>query len=226
MGPGGHVPPKICNSGLVPPPPPHSLCPISKDAHLRSISQTVPKNAKYTSPLIQNEVIQVMAEMVQEVIVNECKNSDIGAYCIKCDETRDAVNIVDMSVVLRYVLEGVAKERLLSLAEMEAVDAESIKTALLCELQHHSLDPVRILTQCYDGASVMSGAKGGVQKLVQDAIGKQIPYVYIASITSCTRLSRMQWRVSQRLEISLLYANSCTSFLRDSLHPTFMKARR
>ena len=48
---------------------------MSKDAHLRSISQTVPKNAKYTSPLIQNDVM-VMAEMVQEVIVNECKNSD------------------------------------------------------------------------------------------------------------------------------------------------------
>jgi len=50
-----------------------------------------------------------MAEMVQEVIVRECKNSDIGAYCIKCDETHDAFNVEDMPIVLRYVINGVAK---------------------------------------------------------------------------------------------------------------------
>jgi len=131
------------------------------------------KNAKYTSPDIQNEVMNIMARMIQEVIVKECTESDIGRFCIKCDETRDATNIEDMSVVLRYVKDGVPVERLLSVVDMKAVDANSIE-----ELKSHSVDPARILSQCYDGASVMSGSKGGVQKLLQEKLGKAIPYVH------------------------------------------------
>ena len=151
---------------------------MQKDARLHSIAKSMPKNAKYTSPDIQNEVINIMARMVQEVIVKECTVSDIGRFCIKCDETRDATNIEDMSVVLRYVKEGVTVERLLSVVDMKAVDANSITEAIIQELKSHSLDPARILSQCYDGASVMSGSKGGVQKLLQEKLGKAIPYVH------------------------------------------------
>lgn len=104
-------------------------------------------------------------------------------YCITCDQSRDAVNIEDMSVVLRYVINGVANKRLLSLVEIAATDAEYVTAAILRGLQGKSLDPagILILSQCYDGASVMSGVKCGVQKLIQDAIGKQIPYVHCFS---------------------------------------------
>ena len=166
-----------------------------------------------------------MAEMVQEVIVSECKNSDIGLYYIKCDETRDAINIEDMSVILRDVINGVANERLLSLVEMEAVGDESITTAILQELQGHSLDPAGILSQCYDGASVMSGVKGGVQMLLQYAIGSRFHRSIVLAI-NCIWLSCMQWRLSQRLGTSLHYNSSCTSFSRDSLLQTSLKVRR
>ena len=35
-----------------------------------------------------------------------------------------------------------------------------------------------MLAQCYDGASVMSGKNGGVQKIMQERLGKEIPYVH------------------------------------------------
>ena len=85
----------------------------------------MPKNAKYKSVVIQNQAIHVMATMAQEAIINECQKSDMGMYSIKCDETGDANNTENMSLVLRYVKNGVAIERLLSIymVEMKAVDA-------------------------------------------------------------------------------------------------------
>ena len=49
---------------------------------------------------------------------------------------------------------------------------------LLEHLDTVNLKPANILSQCYDGASVMSGKHGGVQKKLQEKIGKHIPYVH------------------------------------------------
>lgn len=151
---------------------------MSKDDKLRKISLTMPQNAKYMSPLIQNEVIDLLAKMVQDAIVCECKNSDIEWYSIKCDETRDSCNVEDMSIVIRYVINGKPVEHMIAMIKVAEVDANSLTQSLLGELQKLDLDPAHILSQCYDGASVMSGAKGGVQKIVQGRLKRIIPYVH------------------------------------------------
>jgi len=151
---------------------------LQKDEKLRSIAYSMPKNAKYTSPEIQNEVIDMLSTMVQGKIVDEFRKCDIQQFCLKCDETRDASNIEDMSVVLRYVSNGKPIEHLLSMVQLTAVDAKSITKAIIDELQVHGIDPRSIVSQCFDGASVMSGCRGGVQKLLQDQTRRTIPYVH------------------------------------------------
>jgi hypothetical protein len=151
---------------------------LMKDNKLRSIAQSMPKNAKYTSPEMQNEIIDVLREMVQAKITDEYQQSDIGQFCLKCDETRDASNVEDMSVVIRFVSNGQPIERLLSMVQLTAVDAKSITKAILEELQAQRIDSHTILSQCFDGASVLSGCKGGVQRCLQAEIGRQIPYVH------------------------------------------------
>ena len=79
---------------------------MSKGSHLQCIVQSMPNKAKYTSSEIQNEVIHVIAKMVQEAITDECQISDLGIYSIKCDETCDANNIENISLVLRYMKSG------------------------------------------------------------------------------------------------------------------------
>ena len=151
---------------------------MKNDSHLRTVANAMPKNAKYTSPEIQNEVIQLLASMVKEKIVTDCLESDIGMFCVKCDETRDRCNVENMSIVLRFVKQGVAYERLLSIINLKEVDAHGIMKAILKELRDSNLDPSKILSQCFDGAAVMSGAKGGVQKLLQLELQKVIPYIH------------------------------------------------
>ena len=151
---------------------------MKKDPHLRVVANAMPNNAKYTSPDIQNEVIQILASMVKEKIVTDCLESDVGLFCLKCDETRDRCNVENMSIVIRFVKQGVVYERLLSIVDLKEVDAHGITTAILKELRDSNIDPSNILSQCFDGAAVMSGAKGGVQKLLQLELQKEIPYVH------------------------------------------------
>ena len=49
-----------------------------------------------TKFVIEIEVIDLMARMVQDAVVQECQGSVVKWYSIKCDETRDSYNVVDM----------------------------------------------------------------------------------------------------------------------------------
>jgi hypothetical protein len=151
---------------------------VKKDDKLRAILPSIPENAKYTSPEIQNEIIETMSDMVLKQIVADVKASDAGCFTIKCDGTRDKNNIEEMSLAVRYVRNADAKERLLEMTQLLKLDATYIADTVVKRLENIGLDPNSILSQCYDGASVMSGRLGGVQVKLQEQIGKVIPYVH------------------------------------------------
>lgn len=56
-------------------------------------------NAKYTSKIIQNEVLDCLAEMVRTEITEEVKNSEV--FSIMADETKDLKKKEQISLVLR-----------------------------------------------------------------------------------------------------------------------------
>ena len=64
------------------------------------------------------------------------------------------------------------------MATTQVGDAATLTDTILEELAKVGLNSDKILSQCYDGASVMSGKHGGVQKLLQDKLGRDIPYVH------------------------------------------------
>lgn len=45
-------------------------------------------------------------------------------------------------------------------------------------LKSSNINPDYMLSQCYDGASIMSGSKGGVQALIQKELNIKIPCVH------------------------------------------------
>jgi len=85
--------------------------------------ETQHKNAKYTSTDIHNEVIERLSTMIQKKIVDDYKKRDIQQFCLKCDETRDASNVEDMSVVPRFVLKVKLIEHILSMVQLTLADA-------------------------------------------------------------------------------------------------------
>lgn len=151
---------------------------LSKDTKLRDIAKSIPQNATYTSAMFQNEVIELMSSMVREAIVVNINAADIPFFTLKSDGTRDPTNTENVSVVIRYIKDAAAKEDLLALATSDKLDAESMCNTILKTVSDSGLPIANILAQCYDGASVMSGKRGGVQSLVSKILDKYVPYVH------------------------------------------------
>ena len=126
-----------------------------------------PHNATYTSPEIQNLLLNVMASMVRRQICSAVQCS--GPFSLLADECKDVSKKEQMSIVLRYVdnRSGDIHERFLKYVEATSLSAESLSTYLLDTLREFQLDPKQIVSQGYDGASLMSGRCSGVQERIR-----------------------------------------------------------
>ena len=118
-----------------------------------------------------------MSTLVTEHIVEEVGDE---FYSIKVDGTRDPTGRENISIVLRFIDAHTSeiRERLLTIATAEEGDAKTLTQTVISELTKAGLSTDKILSQVYDGASVMSGKHGGVQKLLQEELKREIPYVH------------------------------------------------
>ena len=143
-----------------------------------------PKNATYTLPGIQNEILRTMAGMVQAEIcaaVNEA-----GVFSILADESKDCCKVEQLAIVLRYVDDfAVQNERFLTYVEVKSLSAEGLASDILKTLRQHKLDPSAIVSQGYNGASVMSGPCLGVQERIKEAAPMAI---YVHCYAHCLNL--------------------------------------
>ena len=80
------------------------------------------------------------------------------------DEVTDSTNKEELSIALRYILDGTIKEVFM---EVERITGAVLAQAILHWLTAHGLSPLDMRGQCYDGASNMSGARSGCMSLVQ-----------------------------------------------------------
>ena len=128
-----------------------------------------PKNEKYTSSSIQNEMIETLSHMVLDEIVENVQRARF--FTIQADETKDVRRTEQLSVVIRFFAEEskTIQECFLTFIPMEALNAESISKAILGKLEQMGLDYKGCLVGMgFHGASVMSGKLGGVQKLIRN----------------------------------------------------------
>lgn len=154
---------------------------MQKDSKLAECAKLIPANATYLSPQIQNDIIEIMAKMVRLDIVQDVKAADIPWYTILEDGTRDKNNRENIAIGVGYIKNGKAHESILGIKSVEKLDAETFANLTLDFLQECGLDHFNILSQCYDGASVMSGHKGGVQALIQKKLNREIPYIHCSN---------------------------------------------
>ena len=82
-------------------------------------------------------------------------------------------------IVVCYVTpQGDVKEHALDLKYAENRSAEGLLEILLQSLKKEEVNVGGIAAQCYDGANVMSGAHGGMQKLLSDHCKRVIIYIH------------------------------------------------
>ena len=141
-----------------------------------------PKNATYTSPEIQNSILHIMADILQQKISLAAR-----VYSILADETKDCSKVEQLAIVLRYVEVSTAcvHEHFLTYVKAESLNAEGLSSYILETLQKFGLDPKNIVSQGYDGASVMSGHCSGVQQHIKTVAPMA---VYVHCYAHCLNL--------------------------------------
>ena len=82
------------------------------------------KNATYLGHGTQNEMLDCLAEMVRNSIINEVAQSE--AFSIMVDETKDISKKEQMSFVIRYYYNGSILESFLAFEAPERLDAASL----------------------------------------------------------------------------------------------------
>ena len=108
-----------------------------------------------------------MGKMIRGTICEQVRQS--GYFSLMADETKDVRKQEQLSVVVRYVdKEGIVNERFLTFVQATSLNAESLSGYLLKVLEDNELDPACIVSQGYDGASVMSGNCSGVQQQIKE----------------------------------------------------------
>ena len=125
------------------------------------------KENVYTSPDIQNEIVKVMALQVLREITVDLQTSPF--LTIMADETTDATNKEQVTLVLRWVTEELeVHEEFLGLYQVERIDSSTLTAVIKDVLMRANISLHKLRGQCYDGASSMSGSKSGVAKQICD----------------------------------------------------------
>ena len=71
------------------------------DLILRDHLANAPRNAMYTSPDIQNQILDILGDHVREKILLKVRQAQ--AFTLIADEVTDCANKEQLSLVLRYV---------------------------------------------------------------------------------------------------------------------------
>ena len=138
---------------------------------------TAARNATYTSSVIQNEIIAVLADHIRDQIIAKVRAA--RWFTVVADEVTDAANEEQLNLVLRYVDpdELIVREELVGLFEC---DTGITGRHLADKILSYDLDPIDLRGQAYDGAGNMAGSINGTAALIT----AQYPLVLYLHCTS------------------------------------------
>ena len=90
------------------------------------------------------------------------------------DETKDVSKTEQLSVIVRFYLNGKVHERFLGFRPANLLDATSLLTYIKETLSKCSINMQNCIAQTYDGANVMKGSVSGVQTLFRKDVPQAI----------------------------------------------------
>lgn len=122
----------------------------------------MPLNATYNSPKIQNELINTIFDSLRESIVVDLNNSSFLTLMVDGTNDRNGDEII--SIGFRYIKDGVSFETLLCFEKADNRSAQGLFNVIIKRIEELRLEiKEKLISQCYDSASVNSGRLGGLK---------------------------------------------------------------
>jgi hypothetical protein len=132
------------------------------------------RRAMYTSPDIQNEIMNILGNQIRTAIVANCNKSK--SFALITDETTDKSTREQLSVCLRYLVrdpvsqEISIKEDFLDFVLATSTTGEHLAELLIETLQGAGINIANMRGQGYDGAANMAGKINGVQARIRQTV--------------------------------------------------------
>ncbi|CAC5399410.1 unnamed protein product [Mytilus coruscus] len=125
---------------------------------------------KYTSPDIQNELIELCADQIISTLVQDCNDSKYFGFM--SDEATDCSTKEQASICVRFFDKTTKsiREEFLGFAEASRTTGEALAELFLEQLELKGIDVDHMRAQGYDGAANMSGIHKGVQSRIKERI--------------------------------------------------------
>ncbi|XP_029340930.1 zinc finger MYM-type protein 1-like [Acyrthosiphon pisum] len=184
---------------------------------LKKYLETCSSNAMYTSPLIQNEIINIFGELIQSDIIKKISKSNY--FSVLADETTDIAQIEQFSICIRYFEEElvILREDFLTFVPVHDVTGHGLATVLLNTLKELGLDLDKLRGQGYDGAATMSGNFRGVQAIVKNSYPKAL---YTHCVSHSLNLCLSDAAKTQAIRNSFSIISDCCAFFHSSAKRT------
>ncbi|XP_050063271.1 52 kDa repressor of the inhibitor of the protein kinase-like [Aphis gossypii] len=175
------------------------------------LSQTSDSRSMFTSPIIQNKIIDLCGIFIQENVVNRIKNA--GFFTILADETQDISRYEQLALCIRYVDDSSAdglfiREDFLEFVHIKNVTASALATTIIQCIITLGLDMEMLVGQGYDGAAVMSGQFRGVRTIISEKYPKA-QFIHCAAHT-------LNLVLSHSCEISMI--RNCIGTIKTVIH--------
>jgi hypothetical protein len=135
-------------------------------AHIKNYGNKGRGSVSYISKTICEELIGIMSLKVFDHIVNEIIKSKY--FVIVVDSTPDLAHIDQLSIIIRYCLNGTVHERFLGFVSFHSHTGEALATTVLEFLKRSGIDIANCRAQTYDNAANMSGKYRGLQAQIKD----------------------------------------------------------
>lgn len=143
----------------------------------------------YTSKATASELLCCASEILDAKLDKEIYGKK---FSLLADESTNINNKSELSICVRFVKNNQPVERFLNIVALSDTKAQTIIDAISNELTKHNLSYDNIIACGFDGASNMSGNKGGVRRFVSDKVGREVPYIHCRAHVLSLALTSMR----------------------------------
>ena len=123
------------------------------------------KNAHYTSKDAVVDFVEALGTWVDESLLARLQNARY--FSLLADECTDITTIEELSVVCRWVENGLPVEHFIEIIPLKKADAQTIYETLVDCLKVKGVQISKLIGMGFDGAATFSGKHNGVQTLLK-----------------------------------------------------------
>ena len=152
---------------------------------IQSFLSTRPRNATYQSTTAISDILQSLSVALDTQLTSRLQMSveKLGMFALMSDEETNIKNEQVLSTCVRYLSceSQSVVEQFVAVSSLQNATAETVTAAIGDVCRSRSIDMTKIVALSFDGASNMSGQRGGVQALLKDRYCPRAVFIHCRS---------------------------------------------